>query len=242
MNAADIPGSRTTNAGVNKYFIGTALALGAVVLTGFARTYYLKVLFGTPPLTWWVHLHGFLLTLWFILFLVQSSLIASHRVALHRRLGVFGGFLAAAVVIVGVPTLLHFVAAPEPNPEIHGFLLQLLGVDLLIFVLFAGFVSSAILMRHRGDVHKRLMLLGTLSLVWPPMSRIPIAFISDNFLVSLILTDLCVVVCIAIDTIRHRRLHPVFGWGGLLNIAALHLCRLGVHTQTWMQFANRLVS
>jgi hypothetical protein len=25
---------------------------------------------------------------------------------------------------------------------------------------------------------------------------------------------LSVLVCVAIDTLRHRRLHPAFGWGG----------------------------
>lgn len=42
----------------------------------------------------------------------------------------------------------------------------------------------------------------------------PIAFISDSFVVSLLLTDLCVVACIAWDTLRHRRLNPVLAWGG----------------------------
>jgi hypothetical protein len=51
----------------------------ATVFVGFARTYYLEFLFGTPALPWLVHLHGALMTSWFVLFFTQTYLIASHR-------------------------------------------------------------------------------------------------------------------------------------------------------------------
>ena len=84
-------------------FLATAGAAAfAVVLVGFSRSYFLKSLFGTPPLPWLVHLHAFLMTSWFVLFFVQIRLAATRRIAVHRRLGVFGGGLAALMVIVGV--------------------------------------------------------------------------------------------------------------------------------------------
>jgi hypothetical protein len=39
------------------------------------------------------------MTSWFLLFVVQAALIARHRLALHRCLGIAGAFLAAAIVI-----------------------------------------------------------------------------------------------------------------------------------------------
>ncbi len=224
------------------FYVWLAAALGAILVLGFARTYYLKVVFGTPSLTWLVHLHGLLLTVWFALFFVQSRFIASHRVDLHRRFGIFGGFLAASIIFVGIPTLVRFVTAPQSDPEAHALQMGIFGVDSVIFTLFAGFVAAALLLRRRPEAHKRLMLLATLSLVWPPMSRIPITFISDSFVISLLLTDLCVVACIILDTLRHRRLNPVLAWGGGLNIAALHLAQFGVATDWWMSFAGRLLS
>lgn len=233
---SDRPGVR------HSFYVWAAVAIAAIVFIGFARTYYLKALFDTPVLTWLVHFHGSLMTLWFVLFFLQSYLIASHHVALHRRLGVFGSILAALIVVVGVTTLIHLVKTPQSDPDAHVFVLQLLGADLFIFLLFAGFISSAILLRRRGDVHKRLMLLGSLTLLWPPMSRIPIDFISQNFLVSLVLTDLCVIACVVIDALRNRRLHPVLAWGAGLNIVSLHLVNIAAGTQTWLRFADRLVS
>jgi hypothetical protein len=238
-----IPATSSGRYGARRsFFVWAAAAIAAIVFIGFARTYYLKAVFDTPVLTWLVHLHGFLLTLWFGLFFLQSYLIASHQEGLHRRLGIFGSILATLIVIVGVTTLLHLVKAPQSDPDGHIFLLELLGADLFIFLLFAGFVGAAILMRRKGDVHKRLMLLGSLTLLWPPMSRIPIDFISQNFLVSLVLTDLCVIACVVIDSVRNRRIHPVLGWGAVLNIASLHLVNLGVGTDTWLRIAARLVS
>jgi hypothetical protein len=57
----------------------------ASVFVGFARTYYLEFLFGTPALPWLVHLHGALMTSWFVLFFTQTYLIASHRTSWHPR-------------------------------------------------------------------------------------------------------------------------------------------------------------
>ncbi len=241
--ASSVSASTSERHGIRRsFYVWIAIAAAAIVFIGFARTYYLKSLFDTPGLTWLVHLHGLSLTLWFGLFFLQSYLIASHHTALHRRLGVFGGVLAALIVIIGVTALIHLVKTPQANPEDHVFLLQLLGADLFIFLLFSGFVGSAILMRRHGDVHKRLMLLGSLSLLWPPMSRIPIDFISQNFLVSLVLTDFCVIACVILDAVRNRRVHPVLAWGAALNILSLHLVNLAAGTETWLLIADRLVS
>ena len=51
---------------------------------GFARTYYLKELYATPALPILLHIHGAVMTLWYVLFIVQVRLVAAHRVALHR--------------------------------------------------------------------------------------------------------------------------------------------------------------
>ena len=56
-----------------------ALAIVAIVFAGFARTFYLKVLFDTPTLSTQLHVHGVVMTLWFALFALQVGLIATRR-------------------------------------------------------------------------------------------------------------------------------------------------------------------
>src|SRR6185437_6956578 len=89
-----------------RFYTWVAFAAALIVFTGFARTYYLKQLFGTRSLPLLLHVHGLVMTLWFVLFLVQVRLVAAHRTDLHRRLGVFGALLALLVVAVGATTII----------------------------------------------------------------------------------------------------------------------------------------
>ena len=63
------------------------LGAAIIVFAGFAQSYFLKGFFGTPPLYPLLHLHGLVMTSWFLLFATQSGIIETHRVRLHRRLG-----------------------------------------------------------------------------------------------------------------------------------------------------------
>ena len=83
------------------FFGGIALASILVVFVGFAPTYYLKGVFGTPPLSPLVHLHGALSTMWLLLLLLQTSLVAAGRTDIHRRMGIGAVLLIPAMLVVG---------------------------------------------------------------------------------------------------------------------------------------------
>jgi hypothetical protein len=52
---------------VRQRFYFYALVCAAIVLlAGFSRTYFLKTIFGTPPLYSLLHLHGIVMTSWFL--------------------------------------------------------------------------------------------------------------------------------------------------------------------------------
>lgn len=61
----------------HRYYAWAGAAAFAIVFAGFARTYFLKFLFGAPELPWLLHLHGALMTSWFILFSCRR--ISSRR-------------------------------------------------------------------------------------------------------------------------------------------------------------------
>lgn len=232
------------------YFYG-ALAAFTVVFAGFARSYFLKTWFGTPALPWLLHLHGALMTSWFLLFFVQTKLISTRRVDWHRRLGVFGAVLAGAMVIVGATVAIRAAARNMHVPSIEGPP-PLVGMGFVLFVLllFAILVSAALLLRRRTDWHKRLMLLSCLSMVGPGLSRIPfqristLAFLRTGGPGGLFGLDLLLVyACIAWDTWRHRKLHPALVCGALLlALEDLPLIWFFLSSATWMHFARWLVS
>lgn len=223
-----------------RLYTWAALTATAIVFTGFARTYYLKTVFGTPALSTLVQLHGFVMTLWFVFFFFQARLVATHRTPLHRRAGAVGAVIAAAVLIIGITTAITAAKlgrSPGPPPLV--FLVVPLG-DMLLFAILVG---AGLYFRGRRDIHKRLMLLSCVGMLSAAMARIPLEFISKGGIpVFFGLTDLVVLSCVAYDTVKHRRLHPAFGWGMLLIVTLQPLRLMLSGTPAWKQFATWLVS
>ena len=222
-----------------RFYTWAAIGALAVVLIGFARTYYLKTQFGTPTLSTLVHIHGAVMTLWFAYFLLQVRLVAMHRTDLHRQTGVLCALLAAAVLVVGTLTAItgaQLGHTPGPPPLI--FLVVPLG-DMLVFALLVG---AGLALRKRNDMHKRLMLLSSIGMLTAAIARIQVDVIQVGGLpMFFALNDLIVIACVAYDTIKHRRLHPAFGWGMLLIIASQPLRLVLTTTPAWQQFSTWVV-
>jgi hypothetical protein len=106
--------------------------------------------------------------------------------------------------------------------------------------MFAGLVTIAVRLRRRTDVHKRLMLLTIACLLPDALARLPVHFMTNG----LMLVGLYgfIVVCMVIDTIRQRRPHPAFGWGGLALLGAFTLLLFAATRPGWIEFATRMVS
>jgi len=223
------------------FYLGIAFLFLALVLWTFARTFYLKLFFGTPELPLLLHVHAVVMTGWPVLLAVQTSLIASHRVQWHRRVGVFGAVWAGLVVILGTVTTLH-AAVREVRGHTHLAHIQVFitTLDLLQMLLFAGFVTAAILLRRRPDYHKRLMLLTIACMLPDALARLPVSFMTNSRI--LIGLDAFVLLCVGIDTLRNRRLHPAFGLGGLLFVLTFHIALFAALTPAWIAFASGILS
>ena len=108
-----------------------------------------------------VHIHAAVYVSWVVLLTVQTVLIGRGRVALHRRLGVFGAGLAALVVLTGlVATYVvenRMLGTPRADPAFISTLL----VDVLNF---ASLATAGLMLRGEAAAHKRLMLLGGASI------------------------------------------------------------------------------
>jgi hypothetical protein len=211
-------GTATTHTATHQRFYFYALVCAATILfTGFARSYFLKALFGTPPLYPLLHVHGIVMTSWFLLFGIQTLFVEKRRIDLHRRLGVFGAILASMMFVFGaIVVTINAREGRVPENAPIPVILILSYINLLVFGLLVG---TAIYLRRRSEFHKRLMLLATLNLLSPAVNRIPLDFIQGGGLLTVLgIPDLFVLICVVYDTARHRRLHPAFGWGTLLSL------------------------
>jgi hypothetical protein len=221
-----------------RLYIGSAILIPLIVLVGFAPTYYLKPWFQRPALpSLLVHLHGAVMTSWVVLFVAQISLVATRRTKIHQRLGILGAVLAGLVCVVGVATAIAAAARDSVNGvEPLRFLVVPFG-DLLVFAIL---IVTALYFRRRMDVHKRLMLLAAVALLPPAFARFPLP--SGSPLEVFGLVDLFLLGCIAWDTYKLRRLHPVFLWGSLFLVASQPLRFMLGNTDAWLRFATWVTS
>jgi hypothetical protein len=231
--------AKAARPGVDRRFYTLAgVVVLAVILAGFAKTYYLKTLFGTPALPPLLHLHGLVMSTWFILFVVQARLVAARRVDLHRKLGMFGGLVALAVLGVGTTTAITAARlghTPGPPPLIF------LVVPLGDMVVFATLVGLGLWFRKKPDVHKRLMLLSCVGMITAAVGRIPVAAFHDAGVPAFFgFTDLLLVICLVYDRRKHGRVHPAFAWGvPFIVLSQIGRLILG-GTGLWMAFATWL--
>ncbi|HET7598657.1 MAG TPA: hypothetical protein VFK09_00095 [Gemmatimonadales bacterium] len=202
-----------------RFFTGMAVVAAVIAFVGFAPSYYLRALSDRPPLPTLVHFHGALSTAWILLFLAQTSLVAARRTDLHRRLGVVGAALAAVLLVVGCLTAVEGArrgVTPPGGPPPLAFLSVPLGT-IVVFAILAG---TGLANRRRSETHRRLMLLATIALLTPAISRFRY-FMPGGPALAIGGTIALVLVCLAYDRLSHGRIHPAFLWGGLFLIVSL---------------------
>lgn len=220
------------------FYSGMSLALLLLVVAGFGPTYYFRGLTGAPGLPPLVYMHGLIMTAWVLLFVAQTWLVASGRRATHRHIGIVGLALAAAMIVVGYPTAIA-AARRGFNPldtgvNALGFLLVPLG-DLAIFALF---VVLAVLLRRRIEVHKRLMLLGTIGALMPPaLTRLP----GPQPVTGVLLLVVLLAAGPVFDRMTRGRIHPVYKWATIPLLLSVPIRRALGATDTWQDLARWLV-
>jgi hypothetical protein len=227
------------------FYGGMAIALGLTVFAGFASTYYLSFLADGPnatltggPFTPLVHVHGALFTAWVLLFIVQTALVASRRVAVHRRLGVAGAVLAAAMVVAGTIIAIGTAARGSAPPGMDP--LAFLVIPIFDMVLFATFVTAALALRRRDkEAHKRLMLLAYVSIIVAAVARLP-GVLSLGPPAFFGLSFLFVVVAGIYDFLSRRRVHKVYLWGGALILVSVPARLFISGTSAWRSLAELL--
>ncbi|MEZ0334716.1 MAG: hypothetical protein ACAI18_11960, partial [Gemmatimonadales bacterium] len=221
-----------TRQGTRRFYVGLAIAVLITVFLGFSRSYFLKAYFGTPELSLHVHIHGLVFTSWVLLFLAQTTLVATDRTDLHSKLGVGGAVLAALLLIVGTTTAVLRVKGGGSSPIPGVPPLSFLAVPLFDMVVFAILISAGLVLRDRPDTHKRLMTLATIALMSAPIARIP-GVLRAGPPGFFGLTDLFIVAMLVYDLATRRKVHPATIWGGLVIVASQPLRLMISGTRAW---------
>lgn len=151
------------------FFPAMSLVILAVVVYGFADSYFLAGMVRAKLPNRLVHLHGALFVSWVLLLIVQNALVAGKKIRWHMTLGVLGVILPPLMVVFG--TLTMFDSMRRMGTPIPGEIL-LVG-DSEPLLLFAGLITWGMLERRKPASHKRLMLMATLAILAPAIDRWP---------------------------------------------------------------------
>jgi len=222
-----------------RFFTGMAILFLLVAFVGFAPTYYLGRFFGAPKLEPLVHVHALIASSWCILFLVQATLIATHRVQVHRKLGVAGAIVAIALIVSGYLAAVNSARLGHGPPGRNHA--QFLLIPLTSLLLFGSFVGLALWKRKTRELHKRLMVLATIALLSAALARIGRQTGVPGPTGLLVGTIVLVVIALAWDWRASGRVHAVLLWGGLICIASQPIREFLSWTPAWMAIAHRLI-
>jgi hypothetical protein len=225
------------------FFRRMSWALALLVLAGFAPSYYLRTLATAPPmLTTLMHAHGAVFSLWMVLLVMQTTLIGAGYVEWHRRLGWASVAVASAMLLLAGSLAYERTLTWLEDPSFDSYeVLAFLAVPSTTIVFFSVMYVMAIALRRHSAVHKRLLLIASMDICTPAISRLPlIGALSAGWHYAAM--DLLLLVLAWHDWRTLRRLHPAT----LLGAAALIASQAGREwlgwTDRWLDFAIWLTS
>jgi hypothetical protein len=209
------------------FFTALSFFMLAIVVVGFAPSYFLKgAVFAKLPSVL-VHLHGAVFSSWIILFAVQSSLVSAGNIRLHRKLGVLGAVIAGLMVVLGVlapfGTLRRGAVLPTFFTPAEFLIDNIIGI-----LIFGALVAVAIWKRNNRKVHKRLMLIANVILLPPALSRIPL--VQHHFFLVPVTCLGIIGALFVFDLFTWRRPLIVTVVGGLIFIVSNPLMSVADHS------------
>lgn len=219
------------------FYVGAALLTVAIVLAGFAPS-FIDMAAGAPR-HWLFHLHGAVYLGWLALLVAQAALGARGKIRLHRRVGTLGIGYGVLVWIVGLvmtffAPALHVRAGEWDLDRAATFLTLPLG-DM---VLFGGFFAAGVAYRREPEIHKRLILLASVAIMFAGAFRLSYAVSTP---VQVLAWYSPVIAGMLYDRLKLGRVHRVYWLGAGAMAIALARIPFG-ETEAWRRIGRALLS
>ena len=238
-----------------RFYFRMAVACITVAVIGFVPTYWVPMFRGTlemPPL---VHVHAFFFYAWTVLFLRQTWLAAAGRLDRHREWGVAGVALATGMVFVGLAMTIHSLermTAAGMGDVGRAFSI----VSASAIALFAGLFTVAVRNVRRPEIHKRVMLVATISLLQAAVGRWFVVFLATPgptggvaappplpvTVIPGLLADLPIVIAMVHDRRTRGRVHGAYWIAGGVVLAVQVLRVPFATTAAWTAMAESLLA
>ena len=227
----------------NRFPVIAIVAISALIVLGFFRTWYGRYLFDLPPLTLKAHLHGVLATLWLLLHYTQAKLVAAHRVDIHKKLGIVAAIVGFALAAQALDLAIGNVAAGRAPPGRDP--LQFLSVPIGTTTMFTAFLIAALALRRKREWHKRFMFFASLAIIVPAVGRIELFMASmglSKYLLPASITCSFIAWAWWNDWRKLGRVHPAYLVGGILLAVSVPGRRWVGFQDWWRPIAEWIVS
>jgi hypothetical protein len=197
--------------GNERFFLWAAVAKTFVIVAGFStQSAAGRSTFYAPPL---VHAHAIVFMGWIAIYLTQNILVATDRMAIHRRLGWMAAGWMVPMIVLGFCVTLAMVR----RGQVPFFFrpLHFIVFDPLSLLTFAGLTGSAIALRNHTEWHRRLHLCGMSMLMGPGFGRLmPMPLMQPwSWEATFAASMLFPIAGVVADLRRTGHVHPAWRWG-----------------------------
>jgi hypothetical protein len=230
----------------HNFFLIYVALIWVGILAGFGTHVAERYRTGATTYPAIIYIHATAFVGWLVLLTTQALLIRNRKVRLHRKIGVVGACLAAAMIVLGVSAALTIEKLRLGTPDDAAAFLATQFMDIAAFGVLA---AAAINARNQPAAHKRLILLATLAIVDAGFGRFlarPLTLTLGHgvwqFWVAEYGSSWVLILGMgAYDWMTRRRLHPAWVFGSLWILAEQVTATWLLFNPTWKVLATSIV-
>jgi len=189
------------------FYFAMALLIPAIVVFGFSFTVGRNLIHPVIPRPSILYVHAVVFSGWLAFFLLQSALVRTHNVKLHRSIGWFGAAYGGLIPVVGTAT-----AIAMGRFDIRQLHQNHVEMDLMIplwdMVGFTTAFALAIYWRGKSEYHRRLVYIATCALTAAAFGRFPAYLLNPTFFYAGV--DILILFGVLRDWMVSRKIHPVY--------------------------------
>lgn len=192
---------------IDKYFyLAMSLFVVATVGWGFSHTLNSNLLHADVPRPFILWIHAAAFSAWVLFFVLQSALVRTHNVRIHRSLGWFGVALGVFMVPLGVTTAIIMKSFEVHQLDDAGAAL-FLSIPFADIGCFATFFALAVYWRRKPELHRRFIFIATCVLLAAAFGRFPYL---DKHTLFYVGVDSVILLGVVRDLLVNRRVHMIY--------------------------------
>jgi hypothetical protein len=225
----------------NYFYFLMSLLISGIIVYGFSHTINANLIHPTVPRPFLLYVHATVFSGWLVFFILQSALVRTRNVRVHRSIGWFGLVMGALMPVLGVATAITM--GRFDTVQLHQTDAELtLIIPLFDMAVFGTSFGLAMYWRTKPEFHRRLILIACCALSAAAFGRFPSRILPPILFYSGV--DLLIVFGVARDLIVSRSVHRVYRYALPAIIAGQVVVMYTVtHSPAlWMKFAHAVLS